>query len=177
MGNVERKFRGFNELMRIDVSPDGRRDDTNSPVRQRGPVNTEAPRVANQPGRNGTQYLQEVADVMRHLSDGTRLRILMVLAAREEQNVNQLCEALGAPQPAVSHHLGILRRAHLVRARRQGREIHYRLDGSASAAGPSALRVSVGGTALLIDTARRAGGKGASLFLAATLAAKAVALG
>ena len=133
--------------------------------------------VANEPGREGVQYLQAVADVMRHLADGTRLRLLLALAARGEQNVNQLCEALSAAQPAVSHHLGILRRARLVRTRRQGREIHYRLEGGASAAGPSALRVSVGGAVLLIETARRAGGgKGAGVFLAAAGLAAKVAL-
>jgi DNA-binding transcriptional ArsR family regulator len=134
--------------------------------------------VANEPGREGAQYLQAVADVMRHLADGTRLRLLLALAAGGEQNVNQLCDLLSAPQPAVSHHLGILRRARLVRTRRQGREIYYRLEDGASPAGPSALRVSIGGAVLLIETARRAGGgKGAGLLLAAaTLAARVVAL-
>jgi DNA-binding transcriptional ArsR family regulator len=131
--------------------------------------------VANEPGREGGHYLQAVADVMRHLADGTRLRLLLTLAVHGEQNVNQLCETLSAAQPAVSHHLGILRRARLVRTRRQGREIHYRLDGGASPAGPGALRVSVGGAVLLIETARRAGGgRGAALFVAAALLAAKV---
>ena len=127
--------------------------------------------MASQAGRDGIPDFESVADVIRHLGDGTRLRLLLALAVTGEQSVARLCEALAAPQPAVSHHLGILRRARIVRTRRQGREIHYRLDDSASVA-PNALRLSVGGATLLIESARRAaGGKGAGLVVAAATVA------
>jgi DNA-binding transcriptional ArsR family regulator len=116
--------------------------------------------VASQLGRDAVQVVGVVAEAMRHLADGTRLRLLLTLAAGGEQNVAELCQALSAPQPAVSHHLGILRRARLVRARRQGREIYYSLADRASADGTHALRVSAGGATLVIDVPRRAGGNG-----------------
>jgi ArsR family transcriptional regulator len=60
------------------------------------------------------------------LADATRLRILGVLA-EGEVSVGYLHEALRLPQPTVSRHLAHLRRAGLVRTRRDGLWVHYRL--------------------------------------------------
>ena len=62
------------------------------------------------------------------LGDPTRVRIMLLLC-RGEMNVSKLCETLGLPQPTVSHHLGLLRRGGLLRTRREGKSIHYALDG------------------------------------------------
>ena len=62
------------------------------------------------------------------LGDPTRVRILLLLC-RGEQNVSKLCAALKLPQPTVSHHLGLLRRGGLLASRREGKAIHYGLDG------------------------------------------------
>src|SRR4249920_3200041 len=43
------------------------------------------------------------------LSDETRLRILYYLTQRPELHVRALCELLDESQPAVSHHLALLR--------------------------------------------------------------------
>lgn len=66
-------------------------------------------------------------DVMfRAFSDRTRLRILNLLAAGE-LCVCDLVRVIGVPQPKISRHLGYLRRAGLVTARREGLWAHYRL--------------------------------------------------
>src|SRR4051812_20459280 len=62
----------------------------------------------------------------RALSDRTRLRILHLLLGGE-QCVCDLVRVIGAPQPTISRHLGYLRRAGLVLARREGLWMHYRL--------------------------------------------------
>src|SRR5688500_17352997 len=62
------------------------------------------------------------------LGDPTRVRILLLLC-RGEMNVTRLCETLGLPQPTVSHHLGLLRRGGFLTTRREGKSIHYSLDG------------------------------------------------
>ena len=62
------------------------------------------------------------------LGDPTRVKILLLLC-RGEQNVTRLCGALKLPQPTVSHHLGLLRRGGLLTSRREGKSIHYALDG------------------------------------------------
>lgn len=65
-------------------------------------------------------------EVFRALADRTRRGIFENLMRRGELNVQALTQAAGVSQPAVSKHLLVLRRAHLVRQRRMGREMHYR---------------------------------------------------
>jgi ArsR family transcriptional regulator, zinc-responsive transcriptional repressor len=74
---------------------------------------------------------QEITSVSRLfglLGDPTRVRILLLLC-KGELNVTRLCATLGLPQPTVSHHLGLLRRGGLLQTRREGKAIHYGLDG------------------------------------------------
>lgn len=72
--------------------------------------------------------LEPLAGLFKLLSDGTRLRILMLLA-KGERNVSSLCEELGLPQPTVSHHLGLLRMRNVIANRRNGKQVFYGLDG------------------------------------------------
>ena len=55
----------------------------------------------------------------------TSLRVLNLLVEFDELHVRALCELLGQSQPAVSHHLGLLRSAGLVRVRRDGKHNFY----------------------------------------------------
>lgn len=66
-----------------------------------------------------------LAQLFRVLGDQTRLRVLMALRQAGEMNVTQLHRKLRAPQPTVSHHLGILRMSGLVDNRRDGKQIFY----------------------------------------------------
>ncbi|MFN0006503.1 MAG: ArsR/SmtB family transcription factor [Planctomycetota bacterium] len=66
------------------------------------------------------------------LSDRTRLRLLNLLRGGE-RCVCDLVDGVGAPQPTVSRHLALLRRAGLVRTRRDGLWVHYRLAEGAEA--------------------------------------------
>jgi ArsR family transcriptional regulator len=60
------------------------------------------------------------------LADRTRLRLLN-LVADGEVCVCFFVAVLGEPQPKISRHLGVLREAGLVAARRDGKWMHYRL--------------------------------------------------
>ena len=53
-------------------------------------------------------------------------RAILALLTSSEQSVGEIERHLGMSQPAVSKHLTILKRAKLVRHRRDGRETHYR---------------------------------------------------
>ena len=64
-------------------------------------------------------------DVFKALADPTRRAIFERLARDGEQTVHVLTGRSGVSQPAVSKHLTILKRAKLVRHRREGREAHY----------------------------------------------------
>jgi len=60
------------------------------------------------------------------LADSTRLRILALLV-EGEVCVCEIHDTLRLPQPTASRHLAYLRRAGLVKARRQGTWMHYRM--------------------------------------------------
>jgi DNA-binding transcriptional ArsR family regulator len=63
--------------------------------------------------------------VFKALSDPTRRAIFEHLARDGEQTVHALTDRAGVSQPMVSKHLVALKRAKLVRHRRDGRETHY----------------------------------------------------
>lgn len=70
--------------------------------------------------------MQAVTDkLFKALSDPTRRAIFEHMARDGEQTVHALTYRAGVSQPAVSKHLTVLKRARLVRRRREGRETHY----------------------------------------------------
>jgi DNA-binding transcriptional ArsR family regulator len=87
------------------------------------------------------QDLEPLAGLFKLLSDGTRLRILMLLA-KGERNVSSLCEELKLPQPTVSHHLGLLRMKHIISNRRHGKQVFYGLDGHVRANPDNTLQIT-----------------------------------
>jgi len=68
-----------------------------------------------------------VAELFRAFSDTSRVRILFALTT-QELNVNALAELVGISDSAVSHHLRSLRQMELVVARREGKEVFYRIE-------------------------------------------------
>jgi ArsR family transcriptional regulator len=71
------------------------------------------------------QAVRDLAQVFKLLSDETRLRILLYLAQNSELHVTDLCNRLGQSQPAVSHHLALLRVSGLIESRREGKHNFY----------------------------------------------------
>lgn len=68
----------------------------------------------------------ELADMFKLFSDSTRLRIICALL-KEELCVCDLTELLGLNQSTVSHQLQLLRASNLVKYRRDGKQIFYKL--------------------------------------------------
>jgi ArsR family transcriptional regulator len=66
------------------------------------------------------------AELFAALSDPTRVRIVGLLA-HMELCVGDLCLVLGMSQPAVSHHLRLLRTLRIVSARKDGKHAFYSL--------------------------------------------------
>jgi ArsR family transcriptional regulator len=87
----------------------------------------------------------ETAEAFKALGDPTRVKILSLLKARGRsccdliaRDEPGLCacdieEAVKLSQAAVSHHMGLLRRAGLVEAEKRGRWIYYRRNEAALA--------------------------------------------
>ena len=71
------------------------------------------------------QAVRDLAQVFKLLSDETRLRILLYLAQNSELHVTDLCNKLEQSQPAVSHHLALLRVSSLIESRREGKHNFY----------------------------------------------------
>ena len=73
---------------------------------------------------------QELIDVFKLLSSGPRLKILLHLARDGELNVTDLCGRIQQTQPAVSHHLALLRLHNIVHMRRDGKHSYYSVNQS-----------------------------------------------
>ena len=72
--------------------------------------------------------MENEAAVFKVLADPTRLRLMVLLSIQGETCVCRLAEALNAPDFKISRHLGIMRSAGLVEARREGTWMHYKLS-------------------------------------------------
>ena len=70
--------------------------------------------------------MQRVSSLFKLLADGTRLRLLRVLA-QDRFNVSELTGILGVAQSGVSRHLGLLKEAGLVTEEREAGYVYYRL--------------------------------------------------
>ena len=63
-----------------------------------------------------------VAEVFKQISDGSRIRICHC-----EECVSNIAAAMNMSDPAVSHHLKLLKKSGLIVSRRDGKEIYYKL--------------------------------------------------
>jgi rhodanese-related sulfurtransferase/DNA-binding transcriptional ArsR family regulator len=75
-----------------------------------------------------TELFDQFARIGKVLSSRSRL-LLLDLLSQGEKRVETLAEQVGLGVPNVSNHLRELREASLVRTRREGQHIHYRLAG------------------------------------------------
>ncbi len=72
------------------------------------------------------QKARHASILLKHVSDPTRLQVIMILADGE-RHVGALCDQLSQSQPAVSHHLALLRHGGIITPRRQGKNNFYSL--------------------------------------------------
>jgi ArsR family transcriptional regulator, arsenate/arsenite/antimonite-responsive transcriptional repressor len=73
--------------------------------------------------------VQELVNVFKALSEETRLRIIKLLEGGE-LCVCDIVAAMDMIQPKVSFHLAVLKESGLIRDRKQGKWVHYRIDDS-----------------------------------------------
>ena len=71
-------------------------------------------------------HARRASTLLKHVSDPTRLQVIMILD-EGEQHVGALCDQLSQSQPAVSHHLALLRHGGIIAPRRQGKNNFYSL--------------------------------------------------
>ena len=68
------------------------------------------------------------SDVFNAIAEPRRREIVDLLALGDERDVTELVFKLGLPQPAVSKHLGVLRKVGVVDVRKAGQRRLYRLN-------------------------------------------------
>ena len=101
------------------------------------PSNEDAPSCSagdhhHQPAEVDDVTCQRTAAIFRALGDPQRLRLLIMLEARE-CCVSELADALKEPLPAISQRLRILKSERIVGSRREGKHVYYSLaDGHIS---------------------------------------------
>jgi len=100
-------------------------------------IESAAPTVAKRPRRALPGSIAVGAsDLSVHfegLANPTRLLIVERLASTHEMRVSELADFCKVSQPRMSWHLRILRKAQVIRTRREGREVFCRLDREAIA--------------------------------------------
>ena len=84
--------------------------------------------VAAQERLISRQEAERLGELFRLLGDVTRARLLYALLEAGELCVCDLAATVEMPETSVSHALRLLRTAQVVRSRREGRMIYYRLD-------------------------------------------------
>ncbi len=72
------------------------------------------------------QTLEQIADLFKAFGDVTRVHILSLLI-EQERCVGDIAESVELSQSAISHQLRILKQMHLIKYRREGKNILYSL--------------------------------------------------
>ncbi len=73
---------------------------------------------------------EKAARAFKALGDDNRLRIIELIASQGEMCACRILDELDIAQPTLSHHMKLLKDAGLVKARKQGRWMHYSMDRS-----------------------------------------------
>ena len=69
---------------------------------------------------------EQIAELFKAFGDTTRVRILWFLLP-QEQCVGDIAESLEISQSAISHQLRILKQMHLIKCRKEGKNVLYSL--------------------------------------------------
>lgn len=72
----------------------------------------------------------DLQDFLKALASETRQAILLLFVDGQERTVGQIADQVKLGQSTASEHLAILKRAGLLTARRQQKEVYYAPDGN-----------------------------------------------
>ena len=73
------------------------------------------------------ETMDAIAELFKGFADSTRVHILALLS-RQELCVTDIAETVDVSQSAISHQLRILKQMHLIKFRREGKNIFYSLS-------------------------------------------------
>lgn len=73
------------------------------------------------------EKLERIAYILKTVAHPTRLGIVHLLEQYPKLSVTEICEALGAEQSLISHHLQNMRLKGILKAKKDGRSVLYSL--------------------------------------------------
>ena len=73
------------------------------------------------------ETMEHIADLFKGFADPTRVHILSLLLAEGELCVTDIAEKVALSQSAISHQLRVLKQMHLIKFRREGKNLWYSL--------------------------------------------------
>ena len=73
------------------------------------------------------ETLAHIAELFKGFADPTRVHILCLLMAEDELCVTDISQKVDLSQSAISHQLRLLKQMHLIKSRREGKNMHYSL--------------------------------------------------
>ena len=73
-------------------------------------------------------FIVQVSDTIKLLGHAQRIRILEFLDLNGESSVGVITEGIDGQQAAVSQHLNKMRVSHVIAARRDGKQMYYRIS-------------------------------------------------
>jgi len=74
------------------------------------------------------ENVDRLANTLSLLGDTSRLSIIIYLM-NKKANVSEITNHMQISQPAISHHLRVLKDAKIVKAEKKGKEVFYSLNG------------------------------------------------
>lgn len=74
------------------------------------------------------QAHEELMEVLRALTDETRQQILTRSFNEKEVCVNDIASRFTLSRPTISHHLNLMKRAKILNARKEGKEVYYSVN-------------------------------------------------
>ena len=71
---------------------------------------------------------EDVIRLFTGLGDAMRLEIIFLLGEHERLNVGEIAAHFHLSRPAISHHLKVLKDAHVLKSQKSATEVYYWLD-------------------------------------------------
>jgi DNA-binding transcriptional ArsR family regulator len=71
------------------------------------------------------QVRESILDLLNALNDPTRQEIVFLFQKQPEFCVNDIARQFSLSRPAISHHLNLMKRAKILNARKEGKEVYY----------------------------------------------------
>ena len=71
---------------------------------------------------------EDFLELLRALSDENRQNIIKLFFSEKEVCVNDIASHFTLSRPTISHHLNLMKRARLLKSRKEGKEVYYSVN-------------------------------------------------